>query len=62
MIILITILYLGNDNSVSVIDFDYCKREVRTFDISNFMIKVLKRNNWNIDFADAIIDSYNEYF
>ena len=52
-------IILGNDNSVSVIDFDYCKREVRTFDISNFMIKVLKRNNWNIDFADAIIDSYN---
>ena len=52
-------IILGNDNSVSVIDFDYCKRGVRTFDISNFMIKVLKRNNWNIDFADAIIDSYN---
>ena len=53
-------IILGNDNSVSVIDFDYCKREVRTFDISNFMIKVLKRNNWNIDFANAIIESYNK--
>ena len=53
-------IILGNDNSVRVIDFDYCKREVRTFDISNFMIKVLKRNNWNIDFANAIIESYNK--
>lgn len=52
-------IILGENNSVSVIDFDYCKREVRTFDISNFMIKVLKRNNWNIAFADAIIESYN---
>ena len=53
-------IVLGKDNSVSVIDFDYCKREIRTFDISNFMIKVLKRNKWNIEFAKAIIDSYNE--
>ena len=44
MIILIIILYLEEDNYVSVIDFDYCKREVRTFDISNFMIKVFKEN------------------
>ena len=49
-----------NDNmDVHVIDFDYCKRELRTFDISNFMIKVLKRVEWNMDFARAILDSYN---
>ena len=49
-----------NDNmDVHVIDFDYCKRELRTFDISNFMIKVLKRVEWSMDFATAIIDSYN---
>ena len=53
-------IILGKDNSVSVIDFDYCKREIRTFDISNFMIKVLKRNKWDMTFAKAIIDAYNE--
>ena len=53
-------IIIGQDNEISVIDFDYCKREIRTFDISNFMTKVLKRCNWNIDFATAIIDSYNE--
>lgn len=53
-------IIIGEDNDVSVIDFDYCKREVRTFDISNFMTKVLKRCDWNLDFAVAIIDSYNE--
>lgn len=48
-----------NGSDVHVIDFDYCKREVRTFDISNFMIKVLKRVDWNIDFAKEILNSYN---
>lgn len=48
-----------NGNDVHVIDFDYCKREVRTFDISNFMIKVLKRVDWNIDFAKEILAAYN---
>ena len=51
-------IILGENDSVSVIDFDYCKREVRSYDIANFMIKVLKRCNWNIDFAKSIIDGY----
>ena len=53
-------IILDEENKCHVIDFDYCKREVRTFDISNFMIKVLKRVNWDINFANAIISSYNE--
>ena len=53
-------IILGEDNSVSVIDFDYCKRELRTFDLANFMIKVLKRREWDFDIAKAIIDNYNE--
>ncbi|PRR83180.1 CotS family spore coat protein [Clostridium vincentii] len=52
-------IVLNKNNDVHVIDFDYCKREVRTFDISNFMIKVLKRVDWNMDFAKAIVQSYN---
>jgi CotS family spore coat protein len=52
------IIMKGQDN-VNVIDFDYCKREIRVYDISNFMIKVLKRVNWNIEYAKAILDSYN---
>ena len=48
-----------NGKDVHVIDFDYCKREVRTFDISNFMIKVLKRVDWNISFARDILNAYN---
>lgn len=53
-------IVIDNNNQLNVIDFDYCKREVRTFDISNFMIKVLKRVDWNMEFAQAILDSYND--
>ncbi len=48
-------IILDDNNDVHVIDFDFCKREVRTFDISNFMIKVLKRVDWDINFAKAIM-------
>ncbi|MEG2867667.1 MAG: CotS family spore coat protein [Terrisporobacter sp.] len=53
-------IVIDKQENVNIIDFDYCKREIRTFDISNFMTKVLKRVNWNMEFAKAIIDSYNE--
>ena len=51
-----------NEESVCVIDFDYCKREVRAYDISNFMTKVLKRVEWNFEFAKEIIEAYNEIY
>lgn len=53
-------IVIDKDNNYHIIDFDYCKREIRTFDISNFMIKVLKRVEWNPEFADTILESYNE--
>lgn len=53
-------IIIDENENYNVIDFDYCKREVRSYDISNFMVKVLKRNGWNIDYAKAILDSYNE--
>ena len=53
-------IIIDEKENYNVIDFDYCKREVRSYDISNFMVKVLKRNGWNIDYAKAILDSYNE--
>lgn len=53
-------IIIDKNNNVNIIDFDYCKREVRAYDISNFMIKVLKRVDWNMEFANTIINSYNE--
>lgn len=52
-------IIINGDNNVNVIDFDYCKREIRIYDISNFMIKVLKRVDWNIEYAKIILDAYN---
>ncbi|GIM29646.1 hypothetical protein CPJCM30710_23120 [Clostridium polyendosporum] len=52
-------IILDDVNDVHVIDFDYCKREVRAYDIANFMIKVLKRVKWNIEYANAILEAYN---
>lgn len=52
-------IILTEQEDVFVIDFDYCKREVRSFDISNYMTKVLKRVDWSFDFAKVIIESYN---
>lgn len=53
-------IIIDKEDNVNVIDFDYCKREIRTYDISAFMIKVLKRVSWNIEYAQLIIDSYND--
>lgn len=52
-------IIIDNDNKVNVIDFDYCKREVRVYDLANFMIKVLKRKNWDVEVAKVIINGYN---
>ncbi|KHD37210.1 spore coat protein S [Clostridium acetobutylicum] len=52
-------IIINNEDNVYVIDFDYCKRELRAYDISNFMIKVLKRSNWSMKTAELILDSYN---
>ncbi|HCW04045.1 MAG TPA: CotS family spore coat protein [Clostridium sp.] len=52
-------IIIDKNNEVNVIDFDYCKRELRIYDVSNFLIKVLKRVQWNIEYCNLIIDSYN---
>lgn len=53
-------IIIDKDNNINVIDFDYCKREIRAYDISNYMMKVLKRVDWDINYAKLILDSYNE--
>lgn len=52
-------IIIDGGSDVSVIDFDYCKREIRIYDISNFIIKVLKRVDWNIEYAKVILDAYS---
>ena len=52
-------IIVDKDNNLQVLDFDYCKREIRAYDLANFMIKALKKVDWNIDYAKRIIDAYN---
>lgn len=53
-------IIIDKDEKLHVLDFDYCKREIRAFDLANFMTKVLKKNDWDINFAKEIINSYND--
>ena len=53
-------IVIDSNDCYNVIDFDYCKREVRAYDISAFMIKVLKRVDWDIEYAQLILKAYND--
>ncbi len=53
-------IVIDEEGVMNVIDFDYCKREIRIYDICNFMVKVLKRNHWDISFAESILTAYNK--
>jgi CotS family spore coat protein len=52
-------IIIDKDNDVNIIDFDYCKREVKAYDLSNFLIKVLKRQDWDIKYAEIILQAYS---
>lgn len=53
-------IIIDKNNKINILDFDYCKREVRSYDIANFIIKVLKKNNWDINICKDIIENYNK--
>lgn len=53
-------IIIDTEENYNIIDFDYCKKEVRAYDLSAFMIKVLKRVDWDMEYAQLIIDAYNE--
>lgn len=52
-------IIVDEENNLQILDFDYCKREIRVYDLANFMIKALKKVDWNIEYAKRIIDAYN---
>ncbi len=53
-------IIIGKENNVNIIDFDYCKREVRVYDLANFITKVSKKVDWDIKYANKIIEEYNK--
>lgn len=50
---------LINNDDVYLVDFDYLKCEVQVYDISTLIVKTLKRVDWNMDYAKAILNEYN---
>ncbi|EIA26187.1 Spore coat protein CotS [Candidatus Arthromitus sp. SFB-4] len=52
-------IVIDKHDNINILDFDYCKREVRSYDIANYIIRVLKKNNWDINICKSIIESYN---
>lgn len=52
-------IIFDKQEEVHVIDFDYCKYEIRAYDITSFMIKVLKRNLWSFEHARELLDEYS---
>lgn len=52
-------IVIDKDEKFNVVDFDYCKREIRSYDIANFITKVLKKNSCGIEICKEIIKSYD---
>lgn len=52
-------IIISPKNEVNIVDFDYCKREIRVVDLATFITKVLKRRDWDIEICKKIINEYN---
>jgi len=54
-------IIISPSNKIWIIDFDKCKYDYCSHDLSYFMRRLLKRQktNWNIDLALSILKSYN---
>lgn len=48
------------DNKVYFIDFDYLKIDIRAKDISDFIIKTIKRFGFSVEMCDSIICNYDK--
>jgi CotS family spore coat protein len=53
-------ILIGKDANVYFIDFDYSIIDLPYHDISNLITKAIKHNEWDIDFANIIIEGYME--
>lgn len=51
-------IMLGNDDRVYFVDFDYAVIDLPYHDLSNFITKAAKKNNWDLKILDIIINSY----
>lgn len=51
--------FIINEDEVNMIDFDYCKIDIRTMDIYNFMVKVIKNYAYDKNIVKKIIENYS---
>lgn len=51
--------FIIDEENVNIIDFDYCKIDIRTMDIYNFITKVIKNYAYDKNIIKKIIDDYS---
>lgn len=51
--------FIIDEENVNIIDFDYCKIDIRIMDIYNFIIKVIKNYAYDKNVIKKIIDDYS---
>ena len=53
-------IIIGQDNEISVIDFDYCILDTHIHDLASLLIRAMKDGKWSDKTGDLIINSYQE--
>jgi CotS family spore coat protein len=53
-------IIIGENSNTYVIDFDYCCFELRIYDIASFIMRNMRRCNWDVDTAKYILEEYNK--
>lgn len=51
--------FIVDGDKIKIIDFDYCKIDTRAVDISNFALKVMKNNCYDMNTFKLIVKTYN---
>ena len=52
-------ILVDKEGLAHIVDFDYCKSEIQVYDLSTLLIKSLKRLDWDIRYAELVLQSYN---
>ncbi|MDF2545561.1 MAG: spore coat, CotS family protein [Anaerosolibacter sp.] len=53
-------IILDSNGKQHVIDFDYCKHELRCYDLAHFIMRNMRRFYWDFDMALTLIEAYNQ--
>jgi CotS family spore coat protein len=53
-------IIIGENNKTYIIDFDYSCFELRIYDIASFIMRNMRKCNWDAEVADDILNEYNK--